>query len=86
MHLSLEQSECQCRLKWAAFLQFVEVPKTLAMTFARVGREENWSRNMDLIALTATFVLSVSLGLAGSRAILSGVLFVMSRPISRSQL
>jgi hypothetical protein len=41
---------------------------------------------MDLIALTASVVLSVALGLAGSQAILTGVLFLMSRPISRSQL
>jgi hypothetical protein len=36
---------------------------------------------MDLITLGALFVSSIGLGLAGSRAILSGVFCVVMRPI-----
>jgi hypothetical protein len=41
---------------------------------------------MDLIALVAAFVVSLGLGLAGSRALLSGVLFLMTRSIPRDPL
>jgi hypothetical protein len=43
-------------------------------------------RNMDLIALAAAFLMSLGLGLAGSRAVLSGVFFLMTRSISRDAL
>jgi hypothetical protein len=41
---------------------------------------------MDLIALAVAFVVSLGVGLAGSRAVLSGVLFVMTRSIPRDAL
>jgi hypothetical protein len=41
---------------------------------------------MDLIALAAAFLMSLGLGLAGSRAVLSGVFFLMTRSISRDAL
>ena len=37
---------------------------------------------MDLLALAATFVLSTTLGLAGSMAILSGLVGLMGRPMA----
>ena len=41
---------------------------------------------MDLITLGALFVSSIGLGLAGSRAILSGVFCVVMRPIGGNHI
>jgi hypothetical protein len=39
---------------------------------------------MDLIALAATFVLSIGVGLAGSRVLLGAVLSFMMRTVHRN--
>jgi hypothetical protein len=41
---------------------------------------------MDLITLGALFVSSIGLGLAGSRAILSGVFRLVMRPLAEPTL
>lgn len=45
-----------------------------------------WVVNMDLIAVSAIFVASIGVGLAGAQAILSGVLCLARRPIAACPL